>query len=193
MILASDERWALIALLCVLVVGGIFFSLKGCGRPDAVEVLECFEETEQEVQAESEITITVHVAGAVREPGIFALPATSRVWDALEAAGGATPEAMPHALNLAEPLLDGQRVYVPTTSEVMERSADAPWQDTRVNINTADRRTLETLPGIGPSLAQRIIDYRAANGSFKSVEDLLKVSGIGSKTLERLKELATVR
>jgi competence protein ComEA len=136
-----------------------------------------------------ERVITVHVAGAVRSPGVVEIAADSRVGDALAAAGGVLPEADLARVNLAAPLADGQQVLVPTTPT--EEGA-AVGHDGRVRINLADAEELETLPGVGPVLAQRIIAYREEHGPFAVVEDLLDVPGIGEAKLAALREAVLV-
>lgn len=150
--------------------------------------------------------IAVHVAGAVVHPGVYVLPAESRVIDAVGAAGGSTPAADPNSVNLARRLTDGERLYIPTRAEVAklgQSAAAAGWDgggasavaggSGRVNLNTATLEELDGLPGIGPTLATRIIQYRAQNGPFNALEELLNVSGIGEKKLADLKDLVTVR
>jgi len=145
-------------------------------------------------------SLVVHVAGAVERPGVYALPPGSRVIAALEAAGGAGPQGVADALNLARPLVDGERVYVPTQEELDaggqgldEQGVPGPGGDGRVDINTADVDELQTLPGIGSALAQRIIDDRRARGRFGSVDDLTRVSGIGSRMVDKLRPHACAR
>lgn len=137
----------------------------------------------------------VHVSGAVRTPGLYMLPAGSRVVDAIAAAGGFADDADRDAVNLARPLDDGEQLPVPREGEAPP-TAGAPGPaapaDTRVDLNTADATVLETLPRIGPALAERIIAWRDDNGGFTSVEDLLAVPGIGDKMLESLRDLVTV-
>lgn len=145
--------------------------------------------------------VVVHVAGAVSHPGVVHLADPSRVADALEAAGGALPEADFSTLNLARPLTDGEMIYVVRPGETPPPSAggntgSAPGLGTKsadrvgekVNLNTADLGTLQTLSGIGPALAQRIVDYRESNGRFTSVDQLDEVSGIGPALLARLRD-----
>ena len=146
--------------------------------------------------------IYVDLKGAVKHPGVYALDQGSRVFDLLEMAGGLTEDAAERALNQAQHLVDQQSLYVPTMEE-WEAESQGPQanlvgsQDPlvsspnsgKVNINQADLAQLETLPGIGAKKAQAIIDYRTANGSFHSLEDLGKVKGIGPKMLEKLKDL----
>ncbi len=135
----------------------------------------------------SELTIMVHVAGCVNRPGLYELPAQSRVAHAIIAAGGETPEADINRLNLAEFLRDGQKVHVPAR---IESGGEA--EDGLININTADQKTLETLPNIGPERARKIIEYREKNGFFSSIEELLNVPNIGPKIFEGIKDLVTI-
>ena len=169
--------------------------------------------------------VVVHVAGAVVHPGVYSLPAGSRVVDALKSAGGPAPSADPDAVNLARPLTDGERLYIPTRDEVRRAGGDGwaqggggggdGWAQGggaggaglpgsaavgvgsrsggKVNLNTATTAELDTLPGIGPTLAARIVDYRTRNGPFTSPEELMNVSGIGAKKYADLAELITVR
>jgi competence protein ComEA len=132
----------------------------------------------------------VHVAGAVAAPGVFTLPEGSRVVDAIERAGGALPDADLGALNLAAPLQDGQQVYVPLPGESPPQAAGGGAGDGsgKVNVNTAGAEELTALPGVGPVLAQRIVDFRQAHGPFKVLADLGEVSGIGPKVLAGLEE-----
>ena len=159
--------------------------------------------------AETSARLYVHVVGEVTVPGVYELEANSRVLAAIEAAGGATEAAVLSALNLARPLSDGEQVLVPNAGNAASLAA-ASATDTSgavgggsntgasetgnglVNLNTADLAALETLPRVGPALAQRILDWREANGSFQSADQLLGVSGIGSKTFEQLQNLVTV-
>jgi competence protein ComEA len=132
------------------------------------------------------VRVTVHVAGAVKRPGVYRLDAGSRVHEAIDAAGGPTAEADTDRVNLAAPLVDGAQVRLPEFGEI---SAD--WSDTEgpVNINSADAATLEGLPGIGPSLARAIIDERERSGPFEGVDDLDRVSGLGPVRIDALRDL----
>jgi len=136
--------------------------------------------------------LVVHVACAVMAPGVYALPPGSRVADAIQAAGGMAPEAAGEALNLAAPLEDGQYVCVPFRGTPTADPANhAPPAAQRLNINTADEAQLEALPGIGPTLARRIVAYRETHGPFATVDDLLAVSGIGPTLLDKLRPWIT--
>lgn len=150
-------------------------------------------EPPREEAAEKELKkkeIMVHVAGAVRAPGVYTLREGARVFEALEAAGGALAEADAHALNLAEPLFDGRRLHVPYAGESLADTSGASGK--KVNINTALADELVTLPGIGPAKAAAIVSFREKNGPFGTLEDLAQVSGIGPKTVETLKDHITL-
>jgi competence protein ComEA len=143
--------------------------------------------------------LVVHVAGAVVAPGLHELPAGSRVADAITAAGGLTPRADAARINLAAPLVDGQRVYVLAVGEeepAIAVGAPGPAPGAApsgpVNLNTADAEALDALPGIGPATAAAILEHRGKIGSFTTVDELLDVPGIGEAKLEALRDLVTV-
>ncbi|HEX9617646.1 MAG TPA: helix-hairpin-helix domain-containing protein [Anaerolineales bacterium] len=159
------------------------------------------------------LPLSVHVSGAVLHPGVYSLPDGCRVHEAVQAAGGLLPEADPGPVNLAAFVQDGERIWIPskitptetkeaaplrlrageTTSpggEELPEPAESPsWP---VNINTASQADLESLPGIGPVIAQRIITFRQENGPFTRIEELQDVSGIGPATYAKVKDLITV-
>jgi competence protein ComEA len=154
--------------------------------------------------------IRVHVAGEVLRPGVYQLPGTARVVDAVDAAGGPTAHADVDVINLAAALFDAAQIFVPRRGSVVVRApiprplpgvnappspnASAPEgaSSTKININTASMSDLDTLSGVGPSTAKAIIDYRTKNGPFGSVEDLLNVRGIGPAKLDAMREQVTV-
>ncbi|PRT71177.1 competence protein CelA [Streptococcus anginosus] len=149
--------------------------------------------------------LTVDVKGAVKNPGIYQLKKTSRINDAIQKAGGLTTDADSKSINLAQKLTDEAVVYVATMGEnaasvssntgqssTLGTSEVASQKGNKVNLNTADLSELQTISGIGQKRAQDILDYREANGKFNSVDDLKNVSGVGAKTLEKLKEYVTV-
>ena len=136
----------------------------------------------------------VHVLGQVARPGLYELSEGDRAVDAVAAAGGFTATADPGGINLARLLSDGEQLVVPAVGEVPAASgggAGGGGGAGKINLNSADAATLDTLPRIGPAMAQRIIDWREANGRFSSVDDLLAVAGIGQKTLDGLRDLVT--
>lgn len=136
--------------------------------------------------------LTVHVSGWVADPGLVTLPSGSRVADAVAAAGGARPGARIDALNLAEPVSDGSRVSVPGPGEEIAPApagiGDGGGGSDRVNVNRASLEELQTLPGVGPVLAERIVTHRESRGPFQVVEDLLDVPGIGEGRLADLRD-----
>lgn len=136
--------------------------------------------------------VVVHVVGAVASPGVVRLPSGSRLEDAITAAGGALPDANLEAVNLARVLTDGEQVEVPRPGEVggPTAAAESPGA-VQVDLNTAELADLDALPGIGPVLAQRILDRRRTH-RFTSVEELGEVSGIGPTLLQRLRPLVRV-
>jgi len=147
--------------------------------------------------------VRVYVSGAVATPGVYTLPPHSLVHDAIQAAGGASAEADLERINLALEVRDQQQVHVPRRGESAPAQPTAPASPgdaavsavpgaRRVNINTATLAELETLPRIGPSIAQRIIDYRTRNGPFKQIEDIKNVSGIGEAMFSAIKDLIAV-
>jgi len=143
-------------------------------------------------------SLHVHAAGAVMAPGVVEVPAGSRVTDVVAAAGGAAADADLNGVNLAAPVADGERVYVPRHGEVVTGPAVAGTSkgdrddNVIVNINEANETQLESLPGVGPATAKAIVDYRNQHGRFRSVDDLLNVRGIGPSKLEQIKPHARV-
>lgn len=134
--------------------------------------------------------IYVHILGQVMRPGLYELHDGDRAVDAVAAAGGFTQTADPGGLNLARLVSDGEQIVVPAVGEVPAAgSASVPG---KVNLNTADAAALDTLPGVGPATAAKIIAWRQQNGRFSSVEDLLDVGGIGQSKFESLRDLVTV-
>jgi len=157
--------------------------------------------------------VRVYVTGAVANSDVYFLPAGSIIKDAIAAAGGFTAEADPERINQALELQDQQQIHVPRKNEVDApppvqggpvvtelnssegggSSRSAPVAGGTININTATLEQLDSLPGVGPAIAQRIIDYRESMGGFKAVEEITEVSGIGEATLAKIKDLITVQ
>jgi len=181
----KKERIIIIIFVCIVAFFTVF-NLFGKEQKISEENVDSF--------------IVVHVAGEVKIPGVYKLRDGARVVDAINMAGGPLPSADLDKLNLADYLKDGSKINVPSkeqflnsissTNEELKTSVGVPTND-KININTASKEQLETLPGIGPTLAQRIIDYRNEHGLFTSYDDLLNVKGIGEKKLEKLKDKIT--
>ncbi len=155
--------------------------------------------------------IAVHITGEVGKNGILVLPEGARIADAIEAAGGAKKEADLDEVNLAYELQDGQKIYIPNKKDkekaekkayitsgsgnnvIVQDENSNKGESKKVNVNTANQSELETLPGIGPSIASRIIEYREKNGKFQKIEDLQNVKGIGDAKFGNVKEYVVVQ
>jgi competence protein ComEA len=199
--------WLLVMLVMGGAIGIAFLSLDGRSRP-APLVIEPPPPTATPAPTTTPQPLRVYVSGAVVRPDVYTLAPGSIVRDLVVMAGNFTAEAAAGSVNLAQPLVDGMHVHVPAEAEVVSDppviSGPAPPANSftgdgvarpgaLVNINTASIAELETLPGIGPSLAQQIIDHRAAHGPFATVEAILDVSGIGPARFEQIKEHITVQ
>jgi len=132
--------------------------------------------------------VVVHVAGAVAEPGVYRMPAGSRVADAVDRAGGPTGRALPDALNLAARLADGQQVVVPERGPGGTAASATGSEDGPISLGSADQADLETIDGIGPVTAADIIEFRDERGGVASIEELDEIPGIGPATIESLSE-----
>lgn len=209
----KDLKQKIILIIAIfLVIIGIIYQVKKSNE----EILEIdyqnvivqdtsiTEENVGENSIEKEY-IKIHITGQVKKSGIIELENGSRISDAIEKAGGITELANLDEVNLAYCLQDGQKLYIPSIEEkeieyITEENGENIIEETNVssaskiiNINKADVEDLETIPGIGPSMAQKIINYRIENGDFKSVEDLKNVSGIGEKKFEGMREYISVK
>ena len=186
----------LIMAVIFVVVTGILFS----DREPAGDMTETADTAAMQTQetvaaadtaAETEASqIYVYVCGAVEHPDVYALPCDARAYLAVEAAGGVTPGADTAALNLAQKLSDGERLYVPESGETA--NGFEAYKDSRVDLNQADAAALMTLPGIGEAKAAAIIAYRDQHGPFKEIDDLLGVPGIKEGTLSGLRDMVRV-
>ena len=161
------------------------------GRGDVLAAHETEGSASEGERAEKAEQIYVFVCGAVKRPGVVALPGGSRAQDGVLAAGGMREDADPNYVNLAALLSDGEKLYIPTREESADLQKEEE-QSGLVNINTAGSAELCTLPGIGESRAADIISYREANGRFGAIEDIMKVNGIKESVFSKIKELITV-
>jgi competence protein ComEA len=187
--LPVSRRQALVVaavLLALLAVAGKLLAGAGAASAEPPAALV-------QANAPAAAKLIVHVAGAVRRPGLYELAEGSRVSDAVARAGGATAKADTAAVNLAAPLADGIQVLIP--SRVAGAAGAAAGSDgapgRRVSLSSATFADLDALPGIGPVTAQKILDYRAQHGGFSSVDDLDAISGIGPARIEQLRDLVT--
>lgn len=202
--LSRRELLALVAVVVVTVVGAGLWYLRSLPRPVAVRAetatggaTEPSSGLDAASPAAAAPVILVDVAGWVRRPGVYEFHEGERVIDAIDAAGGPRHGALLSSLNLAAPLADGSQVLVPKegaggAAPASGTSGTTGSTGALINVNTATATDLETLPGIGEVIAQAIIDHRAENGPFTSVEELVDVSGIGDATLENIRDLVTV-
>lgn len=186
---------AMSALFVVVLLGTIFF----LRRPESSATIVLTTATPRPTA--TAVSIIVDVRGAVNQPGVYTLPVGSRVQDALARAGETLANADLRALNLARRVNDGEQIYVPLLGEATAPPPPTPARGaptatrslSKLNINTATVAELDALPGIGPAIAQRIIDYRTQNGDFKTIEEIKKVRGIGDALFNQIKELITAQ
>ncbi len=187
------RRWMLWVLFC-------FFFMMGCGKQpselislDEVEHIEETEESNKEKSNTKECntvdSIFVYVCGAVVCEGVYELPEGSRVYEAVEKAGGFTENAAGAQINMAEILSDETRLYIPTIEEMHEEQMQ---KDGKVNLNTASKEELMTLPGVGEAKASQIIQYREEHGTFQKIEELMNISGIKEGLFQKVKDYIKV-
>ena len=185
-----------VVLVVALASGVLFSAVAPKGETTAVsepEVVPIAPDSTAPATAAPAL-IFVHILGQVNSPGLYEFPVGARGVDAVAAAGGFAKNADQSGLNLARVLSDGEQIIVPKKGEAPPSTGigTTPAPGALVNLNTADQTALETLPGIGPALARRIVAWRGTNGRFASVDDLGSVTGIGDKTLDSLRALVTV-
>ena len=185
--------------LAALIVAGVGWAAFSSMRAPAFEAHagDAVAPSSSEPEAvETKAQVYVYVTGAVANPGVYSLDEGLRVCDAVEAAGGLAEDADASTINLARVLSDGEHIDLPTKAEVEAALAQGPAggasgvaaATSLVNINTADASALETLSGVGSATAQAIISDREQNGPFSSIEDLMRVDGIGEKKFAKLKD-----
>lgn len=186
----------------LLLAAAVLMAVSGCGREEAVlldaEDLvyqdaageaaqpEAREEKEQE---QEETVLFVHICGEVVNPGVYALAAGSRVYEAVEAAGGFTEAAEQSCINLAQVLTDGIQIEIPDQTRAQEMKLEQDQEQSgRINLNTATSEQLCTLPGIGASRAESIIAYREDTGGFSKIEEIMQINGIKEAMFEKIKD-----
>ena len=191
------------AALPVVVVAALLFfwmgengekaQIKENDRPvsEIVEQQSVEETSIDDVKSE----IYVDISGCVYNPGVYKIKGGTRLFQVIEKAGGLTPEADTDSINQAEEVYDGQKILISSKGNSGENQMSLAVQESqngKININTADSLKLQEIPGVGPTTAQKIIDYRQNYGKFKSKEDIVNVSGIGEKTYENIKDYIIV-
>ena len=216
----KQKKIIAIILIILVVIAYYYFYLRD--RTEEISNQDLEVNNTQENNQTNE-TIVVHVSGAVNIEGIVELASGSRIANAIEKAGGIKENADMTDINLAYPLEDGMKIHIPTKEETeanknnentpaesyvtaasggvnskeatnsTQSSSTSDTSSKKVNINTATQEELDTLPGIGPSIASKIIDYREQNGKFNSIEEIKEVSGIGEAKYEKIKDSITIK
>lgn len=191
-----DRRTLLLGLAAILLLAAAVTFIRGRGGdarpPVPVAVAAAAADGTGGVAPAPEEPLVVYVTGAVRRPGVYQLPDGKRVIDAIEKAGGVTAKADAVTVNLAALLIDGEQILVPEAYAPGGGAAPTgagPAVAGVVHLNSADVTALDALPGVGPATAQRIVDWRAQNGGFRTVDDLEQVPGIGPAKLDALRDL----
>ncbi len=189
--------WAGVCLLAFLISGcGGSDSYFDKAKSDTQQVWDTAESTQtvlQEKDGQNE-ECYVHVCGAVAQPGVYKLPAKSRIYEAVEMAGGLLETACFDSVNQAEEITDGQMVKIPTQEEAAQPNVQdaGGTEDGRINLNTADETQLMELPGIGASKAKSILSYRAEQGGFSSIEEIKNITGIKEGVYSKIRDYITV-
>lgn len=200
-----------IAVIVLIIIGGIiyYFSNRTSTTYEDILTNDVVVENKTTEVTEEDTKIKVYVTGEVNTPGVIELEEGARIQDAIEGAGGIKAEANLKDINLAYEVSDGEKIYIPNLAEAngdetaeeqisSESSSSGTSSSTsssneKININKATASELTTIPGVGESTAQKIIDYREQNGKFKTIEDIKNVSGIGDSKYEKMKEYISVK
>lgn len=183
-----------VIFLSIIIVGVIvliIYKINNSEKYEEIEYENSYSMEEVEETKEEKSFIILHIAGAVANPGIIKIEEGSRVADAINAAGGTTQNADLNKINLAYVLSDGQKLYIPSEEDneeeyIIQDIGSNIIEDNKVNINTATQSELESLTGIGPSTALKIIEYRKENGKFKNIEEIKNVPGIGENKFKQI-------
>jgi len=208
--LENKEKIIIAIIGVILIISMVVYFLDKDKEGEYIEVNnEIANLTEEEIVEETEECeeIILHIIGAVKNPGIVKIKEGSRIVDVIEAAGGITEDADTSKINLAYVVEDGQKIFVPSiTDEITEETEyvtsesgdniiidNNEGENVMVNINKATQTELETLPGIGPAMALRIIEHREENGNFENIEDIKNVKGIGDAKFENIKNNICVK
>ena len=174
------------ALITVVAVIGFGAYVWISSKPEQVALGEEVQGNSEQISV-NQAKIFVHIAGNVKNPGIYQLDSGARVFDVVLLAGGFTKKANQSSVNLARAVTDGEQILIGSGNPSQQAASQS-----FISLNQSSSSTLEDLPGVGPALAGRIVDWRKANGGFKTKEDLLNVAGIGEKLFSSIKELVTL-
>lgn len=201
--LKNKTMYILIFSIVLIVLASLYFFTRDSDEVILTNTTSSIENYIYQQNAdEASEKIAIHITGEVKSPGVIYIPSSSRIIDAIEYAGGLTEFADTDKINLVYELKDGQKIYIPSiydesTSEYISDNAGNnvladSTSSSIININTADKSNLESLPGIGSSIANRIIEYRTQNGSFKSIEEIMNVPGIGESKFNIIKDFISI-
>lgn len=189
-------------ILIIIILIGIIYWNANQNQYEEIDLNTIIISKEEEKKEREEETIVIHITGAIKNPGIIKLEKNSRIADAIGRAGGLTEEANIEKINLAYQIGDGQKIYIPSiydkeeveliTMEAGEGVIERNTGNELININTATQTELETLPGVGPSTALKIIKYRKEKGRYKAIEEIKNVEGIGEAKYQKIKDYICV-
>lgn len=209
--LKQNKKIVIISITIIILIVGYFNNSKEEKIIEENKILDTSENKTNTNESDTNSQIIVHIAGAVKKSGIVKLQEGSRIEDAIELAGGLSDDADITNINLAYVIEDGTKIRIPSKkdkeiqkeqyiisdsgieTEEDEKNSNSSDSKNIININKANQTELESLPGIGPSLATRIVEYREQNGNFKNIEDIKNVSGIGDSKFENIKNYIKVR
>ena len=198
----------IIAILVIILLGWKYYDSKNYEEVNSQEILATNTKKENKNSNEEEDMMAVHITGEVKKSGVVKIKEGSRIEDIIEAAGGLTENADITNVNLAFVVEDGMKIRIPSANEektdedyitedsgkgVIMTDENTSTSSSVININTASESELEQLPGIGPSISSRIVEYRNKNGKFKSIEDIKNVTGVGDSKFEKIKDLIKVK
>ena len=198
----------IIAILVIILIGWKYYDSKNYEEVNSQEILNSNTKKENINSNEEEDMMAVHITGEVKKSGVVKIKEGSRIEDIIEAAGGLTENADITNVNLAFVVEDGMKIRIPSINEektdedyitedsgkgVIMTDENTSTSSSVININTASESELEQLPGIGPSISSRIIEYRNKNGKFKSIEDIKNVTGVGDSKFEKIKDLIKIK
>lgn len=201
MTFSTREKWLVVMIGAVIILGIVIFYFSSGGESTEEQILFPDELEQRQDNNTDDKQGTTHIVidlkGAVEKPGVYTMTDGERVIDAIDKAGGLLPDADENTINLAGLLKDEMVIYIPKIGEdsaqpVFQTSGVGGENDGKVRVNSATAEELQKLQGIGPSKASAIITYREENGPFKTVDEILNVSGIGEKTLENIKDQIVV-
>jgi len=206
---SNQEKITIILLLIVVIIGGGIVLYKNINSEDNFTINNTSDISENSPAIQKEVPpLIIHITGAVKNPGVYQLKSTDRIVDAVKIAGGETEEANLDLINLAALIKDGQKIIVPSKiynengeeiNKNIDNNVEVMYSSSlgsvsgKININTVNATMLQTLPGIGPVLSERIIEYRNQNGLFGVIDDVKDVSGIAEKKFEGIKDLICVQ